>query len=521
MALPSAASFMPQAPLHSAARRNRTVAGRRSYGYPHKKHSQSNKKAKKFLTFPLGQGVFLWGNRQTGKQANRKGLRMTIKDVEKLTGLTAKSIRYYESKHLIAVGRNQANAYRHYTEEDVTRFKWIKLFRYLGFSIEEIERLLAMNADEMKQALHRKADAFAAQEELCESKRTLCLLLAKEYENSETVVAEYNETIDFLESDEMSELKEQVKEFAAPNLITVIAETLICMAPVFWLFYNILAARTDLLLFNGVVAILCTALTTWNWMHYAQQYKKNRERVKRKTRNMLWLLPALCAAFLLGITAVVALTALFSGWALPEHYLFFEHGPFAGAALVLLIILPVVLFCVWAAARLRKKPVEEMEEASDLLFLWNRLGKWRVAAIAAWLAALYGCAFQFTAVTADKIIRYSPWQPTGVAYSYADVEAIKTGFGDKNFSFAEYKKKGSFYYQITIDGQTVTFHTPTVNEQIQRYEEHTYLELEEFDRALTALGIPKEADETGWETCDLDREYVERFLRIIRNKRQD
>ncbi len=446
---------------------------------------------------------------------------MKIKDVEKLTGLTAKSIRYYESKNLIAVERNEENAYRNYTDEDVTRLKWIKMFRYLGFSIEEIEKLLTMDADEIKKALSQKADAFSKQEELCENKRNLCLLLAKEYENNEAVVEEYTDTIDFLESDEMSEIREQVKDFAAPNLITVIAETLIFMAPVFSLFYNIQTKRTDMLMFNGIIAILCTALTTCNWIHYAHQYKKNRERIKRKNRKMMGLLPAMFAAFILGIMAVIAVTALFPGWVLPDNYLFFEHGPITGMVLVLLVIFPIILFCVWVVAKIRKKPVEEMEDANDLLFIWNRLGKGRVAVIAAWLLALYCCAFNFTAVTKDKIIRYSPWRPMGVEYNYSDVDSIKTGFGDKSFSFAEYKRKGSFYYQIEINGQTVTFHTPTANEQIERYEEHTYLELEEFDRALTALGIPKEADEKGWENCDFDKEYVDRFLRIIRYEKPE
>ncbi len=440
---------------------------------------------------------------------------MKIKDVEQLTGLTAKSIRYYESKNLIAVKRNQENAYREYTDEDVTRFRWIKLFRYLGFSVEEIESLLTMDADGIKKALHQKADAFSEQEALCEDKRSLCLLLAKEYENNEAVVEEYTDTIEFLESDEMSELKEQVKDFAAPNLITVIAETLIFMAPVFSLFYNIQAKRTDVLMFNGMIAILCTALIPWNWIHYADQYKKNRERIKRKNRKMIWLLPAMIAAFVLGMTAVIAVTALLPQWVLPDKYLFFEHGPITGMALVLLVILPIILFCVSMVAKLRKKPVEEMEDVNDLLFIWNHLGKGRAAVIVAWLLALYCCAFNLTAVTQDKIIRYSPWQPMGVEYNYSDVDSIKTGFGDKNFSLVEYKRKGSFYYQIEINGQTVTFHTPTVNEKIERYEEHTYLELEEFDRALTALGIPKEADEKGWENCDFDQEYVDRFLRII------
>ncbi len=47
---------------------------------------------------------------------------MTIKDVEKLTGLTAKSIRYYEAKNLIAVARNEGNSYCDLDKEYVDRF---------------------------------------------------------------------------------------------------------------------------------------------------------------------------------------------------------------------------------------------------------------------------------------------------------------------------------------------------------------------------------------------------------------
>ena len=44
---------------------------------------------------------------------------MTIKDAEKLTGLTIKSIRYYEEKGLINIERNNENDYRKYTEDDI------------------------------------------------------------------------------------------------------------------------------------------------------------------------------------------------------------------------------------------------------------------------------------------------------------------------------------------------------------------------------------------------------------------
>lgn len=150
--------------------------------------------------------------------------------------------------------------------------------------------------------------------------------------------------------------------------------------------------------------------------------------------------------------------------------------------------------------------------------IWNHLGKWRPLAISVWLIGIYCCVTNFTAVTSDQIICFSPAHPLGIEYNYTDVKSINTGFGDKNFSIPDYKKKGSFFYQIQIKNKTITFHTPSTNDKIKRYEEHTYLELEEFDQALVELKIPKNADKKGWKNCDFDKEYVDRFLRIIELK---
>ena len=443
---------------------------------------------------------------------------MTIKDVEKLTGLTAKSIRYYESKNLIAVARNEENSYRSYTEEDINRLRWIKMFRYLDFSIEEIGTLLEMNEAEIKEALRQKANTFSKHKNLCEEKQELCLSLAKDYKNDQGIVEEYIDAIEFMESDEMTELMEQIEDCLAPNLVSTIAGTLIFLAPVLWLFYNIKAERPDMLMSNAILAIIGTAITTWNWIHYATQYHKYRARVKKKNHKMVWMVPAMLFALILGIVAIVGVTTLIPELMVPKNYLFLEQGPVTGVILIWLVMIPAILLCSLLILKISKKSTEEMEDVNDILLIWNLLKKWRLLVIFAWLIALYCCITNFTAVTPDKIICYSPLQPVGVAYEYSDVEALKTGFGNKNFSIAEYKKKGNFFYQIELDNQTITFHAPGINEDIQRYAEHTYLELEEFDQALVGLGIPKESDKEGWENCDFDQEYVERFLRIIEFK---
>jgi len=373
---------------------------------------------------------------------------MTIKDVEKLTGLTAKSIRYYESKHLIAVARNEDNSYRSYTEEDVNRLRWIKMFRYLDFSIEDIGTLLNMSEAEIKEALRQKADAFSKQKDLCDEKQELCLSLAKDYRNDQGVVEEYIDAVEFMESDEMTELKEQIEDCLAPNLVSTIAGTLIFLAPVLWLFYNIKAKRLDMLMTNAILAIIGTAITTWNWIHYATQYRKHRARVKKRNRKMVRMVPAMLLALILGLAAIVGVMSLVPEFMVPKDYLFLEQGPITGVILIWLVMIPAILLCSLLILRISKKSAEEMEDVNDILLIWNLLKKWRPLVIFAWLIALYCCITNFTAVTADKIICYSPIHPAGIAYEYSDVESIQTGFGNKYFSIA-FASNIRIYYHKT------------------------------------------------------------------------
>lgn len=63
---------------------------------------------------------------------------MKINEVEKITGLTQKAIRLYESQGLIRICRDE-NGYRNYSEEDVRLFQNIKAFRSVGISVSDIK----------------------------------------------------------------------------------------------------------------------------------------------------------------------------------------------------------------------------------------------------------------------------------------------------------------------------------------------------------------------------------------------
>jgi DNA-binding transcriptional MerR regulator len=59
---------------------------------------------------------------------------MRIKEVEKITGITSKNIRFYEKRGLLSPESDVENSYRLYSDDDLKRLKKIKLLRKFGIS---------------------------------------------------------------------------------------------------------------------------------------------------------------------------------------------------------------------------------------------------------------------------------------------------------------------------------------------------------------------------------------------------
>lgn len=67
---------------------------------------------------------------------------MKIAEVEKLTGISKQTIRFYEKEGLIEPGRNNENQYREYDAQDVKKLKRISLMRKLNVPISEIKEVM-------------------------------------------------------------------------------------------------------------------------------------------------------------------------------------------------------------------------------------------------------------------------------------------------------------------------------------------------------------------------------------------
>jgi MerR family copper efflux transcriptional regulator len=81
---------------------------------------------------------------------------MNIGEAADMTGLTAKTIRYYEDIGLIKPDR-AANGYRDYDDKDVHRLAFIQRSRSLGFTIDECRSLLSLYEDKERASSDVKA----------------------------------------------------------------------------------------------------------------------------------------------------------------------------------------------------------------------------------------------------------------------------------------------------------------------------------------------------------------------------
>lgn len=91
---------------------------------------------------------------------------MNIGQAAQATGLSAKMIRYYETIGLVTPAPRSDNSYRVYGPPQIQALGFIRRARTLGFSIDQIRRLLALWHDDHRNSAEVKAIALGHVAEL-------------------------------------------------------------------------------------------------------------------------------------------------------------------------------------------------------------------------------------------------------------------------------------------------------------------------------------------------------------------
>jgi MerR family copper efflux transcriptional regulator len=88
-------------------------------------------------------------------------LAMRIGELAQRAGVNVQTVRYYERRGLLDDPRNRRVGYREYTDATLDRLRFIRRAQELGFTLAEIEELLALRLERGTTAADVKARAAA------------------------------------------------------------------------------------------------------------------------------------------------------------------------------------------------------------------------------------------------------------------------------------------------------------------------------------------------------------------------
>jgi len=111
---------------------------------------------------------------------------MNISQAARETGLSSKTIRFYEQQDIIPAAKRNSNGYRFYNEQQLEMLRFIKRARDLGFSLEQSRELLKLSRDpsrtsaEVKQKAQQHIDQIDQQIEQLQQMRQVLVTVTEQ-----------------------------------------------------------------------------------------------------------------------------------------------------------------------------------------------------------------------------------------------------------------------------------------------------------------------------------------------------
>lgn len=431
---------------------------------------------------------------------------MKIGEIEKLSGISAKTIRYYETKGLSQIKRGE-NAYREYGEEDLTQLQTIALLRKCGCSIAAIKDVTDGKCT-LVELLEKQIHMLEKQKWQEDLRLSILYDMQKSFQKSDaSALSAWLQTLKEIETDEFQQLHEDVQMLTQHSPLFYVVWTLILSGPILTLFLKIDEHNTA---YQGLLTLLSLAdmsVLTLLWRKYFTTRHQFKERKKRGWILLLWLPFSLCIGFLF-IFVIQWLKELLY---LKDGYILWSSTMLADILPFFFLIEAMVINGAYIAKKTHNIDFE------DYQVIFHKLKRYRFLMLFVNLIVLYISLTNINVLYPSHLETARWYAPILQTNDYQNITKVKTGFQSAK-SFLSQRNKGDFYYFLYLkDGKKIDISMPNAAHE-KRYEEHTYLEIEECDAIFMQLGIKKEGSMQHFQDNTLAAEYRNRFKKIVENK---
>ena len=188
-----------------------------------------------------------------------------------------------------------------------------------------------------------------------------------------------------------------------------------------------------------------------------------------------------------------------------DYFMWTFNSPQNKLIFVLEIIL--IIFIIYKV-NLHKEKKNDFDFYKKSKLKWK---KYKKKFIIISVILLYAVIVDVSVIGFSEIKTYSFFKPLGKAYSLKDIKYINAGVYGSRIPYI--RNKGEFYYKINFnDGSVIN-----LNDSLGSTKEEmdTYLEIEKLDRYFVSKGIEKNSSMANIEYLELDKQYVDRFKRIL------
>ncbi len=110
-----------------------------------------------------------------------------IKEFSRLTSVTIRTLHYYDEISLLKPSHRSARGHRLYSENDMLKLQQITTFKFLGFSLEQINQLISHPGFNVKDSLKTQEEILAAQAKKIQSAAKLLQQVVKQLDTHNTV----------------------------------------------------------------------------------------------------------------------------------------------------------------------------------------------------------------------------------------------------------------------------------------------------------------------------------------------